>query len=255
MRDSWYRLRSVAYDKEYRDWTDEIDRRLAVQGAEHWREFAAIVAGASVGISVAAAGTIATADQPLGAKFMMAIMLSASVCGFMLAYFSIQTGQLGVRSPLRASGVGAAFLIAAAQFSMTLWIRWMAVQDPMDTAAQFGTAARHWIGLAGVFALAASYASDNANRDLLDKEDNEPRSLAVFRSAQHRDRRNALATGLLACAAWGLSLAVPDQLVVWVVGVGVLAVGVSFGLGIRDQETTIRSLESARKDSRRPSNE
>jgi hypothetical protein len=177
--------------------------RLRHQAAEHWTEFAVIVASGSIAVALGAVGLLFSKPVEAGARALIGGMLLASVLAFALAYFSIQVGAVVLVGQVTILEVAASFVIAAAQVAMPGWLGYVLSQrSRVDEVAEIFPDIGHWFSLFACFAATAALANYHAaarrRRDGLGILP----ALDSYDEYQRKDRRGALVSGAVAGTVW-----------------------------------------------------
>lgn len=224
----------------------EVLERQRLQAADHWKDFATIVASGNLGASVLAAGRVLSAHASTAGKAILILALVVSVEAFTLAYLSLAVGRTAVVGPVHLLDVVVAFGIAAAQFAMPAWIAHVAGNGAVISLQVLVSELRHWFAFAGCFAAFASAANVAAQRRRA-RVTPSARWLTTLDEHQRQDRKHATALAVGASTGWVLSLLIGRRVPAWTscaLIVGLMLSALAFGLGIRSQTVTIHDLET-----------
>ena len=227
----------MALAEEQQDRMRRITDRIEDQSHDHWHEFAVILAGANVVVALLLYGRAITGGHPGAPRVLALAVAIASTIAVILAYYSIQIGNLLVFGPLQLGGVLASFLVAATQLALFLWpmhvlgIAWRRGSGEVNGL-------RHWLLFFAAFAVAAVLASWHELRARRAARSSTPHVLAYERG-QRFDRISALATAVWASVWWALTFRWP----VPALAMGVLGVIVGSLSGLLSQAKLARRVQ------------
>jgi hypothetical protein len=215
-----------------------IADRIEDQSHDHWHEFAVILASANVVVALLLYGRAITDGYPGTPRLLALAVALASTMAVILAYYSIQIGNLLVFGPLRLGGVLTSFLVAATQLALFLWPMHV-LGSTWRRGASEVNGLRHWLLFFAAFALAAVLASWHEMAVRREATSITPLVMAYERG-QRFDRISALSTGVWASAWWVLTFLWP----VPALAIGIAGVVIGSSSGLMSQAKLARRVQT-----------
>ncbi len=135
-----------------------VGERTKEHARGHWHEFSIIVASANVILALVLFGRVITTAQNDWPTYIAIGISVAATSAAILAYYSLQVGNLLIFGPLHVLDVLASFVVAAAQLALFIWPTHVLSMKWPNGGAELNSL-RHWLVLYAVFALAAPVGS------------------------------------------------------------------------------------------------
>jgi hypothetical protein len=197
---------------------DRLRDRIENQAHDHWHELSIIIASADIVLAIVLIGHVFTRGSGSGASLILLGIAIASTLCTVLAYYSIQIGQLTEFGPLHLPHILGSFLVAATQLALFLWPTHVESQHWRSPTAELNSL-RHWLLLYASFCFVAVAVISYSVRI---RRSSSLAPIAVYEAGQRIDRFSALGAGVFSICCWALTFH-------W--QFGALLAGVLFAIG------------------------